>query len=77
MQTLGFKGFVRYIFALLFGKSERESTFETRKMFLFRFKSYFHSKDIQLLEFWNLKFYDVIIWLSMEQEIFITEWLRE
>ena len=53
MQTLGFKGFVRYIFAILFGKSEREreSTFETRKMFLFRFKSYFHSKDIQLLEF--------------------------
>ena len=43
------------------------------KKFLFLFKSYFCSWDIQVLEFYDLNFSDVIKSLSIKQEIYVTE----
>ena len=37
------------------------------------FKSSFRSWDIQALEFQNLKFHDIIKFLSMKQEVNFTE----
>ena len=37
------------------------------------FKSSFRSEDIQVLEFQNLKFHDIMKFLSMKQEVHFTE----
>ena len=67
------EGCVYYNFASLF-LSLKESTHGTgEKCFLFHFKSSFHSRENQILEFQILKFHDVIKFLSIKQEIHFTE----
>ena len=67
------KGCVRYIFANLFFKSKRGHLSNKEKYFLFHFKSSFRSQENQILEFYILKFHDVIKCLSIKQEIHFTE----
>ena len=43
------------------------------KCFLFNFKSSFRSRENQILEFYILKFHDVIKSLSIKQEIHFTK----
>ena len=45
-------GCVRYVLASLFFKSKREHLRNLEKWFLFHFKSSFHSRENQILEFW-------------------------
>ena len=67
------KGCVRYIFATLFFKSKLEYLSNWERCFLFHFKSFFHSQENQILEFYILKFHDGIKCLSTKQEIHFTE----
>ena len=61
-------------FLLVCFLSLNESTCQTRKnLFLFHFKSSFHSTENQILEFQIFKFHDVIKSLSIKQEIYFTE----
>ena len=46
--------------------SVKESTYQTRKSFLFHFKSSFRSRENQILEFYIFKFHDVIKCLSIK-----------
>ena len=64
-----FKGCVRYIFTSLFFKPKLERLSNWERCFLFHFKSSFLSQENQILEFYILKFYDVIKWLSIKQEM--------
>ena len=57
------KGCIQHIFAVLIFNPEREN-FEN-KCFLFPFKSSLCSSDIQMLEFWELKFHDLIEFQSI------------
>ena len=67
------KGCVHHIFAKLFFKSKREHLGNKEKCFLFYFKSFFCSRENQLLEFKIFKFHDVIKSLSIKQGIHFTE----
>ena len=61
-------------FLLVCFLSLNESTCQTGKdVFLFHFKSSFRSQENQILEFYILKFHDVIKCLSIKQEIRFTE----
>ena len=66
------EGCVHYIFASLFFKSKRQHSWNCGKCFLFHFKSSFHSRENQILEFQIFKFHDVIKYLSIKQEIHFT-----
>ena len=68
-----FKGCVCYIFASLFFESKLEHLSNWERCFLFHFKSSFLSQKNQILEFYILKFHDVIKCLSIKQEIHFTE----
>ena len=72
-ELLNFKGCVYYIFASLFFKSKLEHLSNCERCFLFLFKSSFHSQENQILEFYILKFDDIIKCLSIKQEIHFTE----
>ena len=67
------KGYVRGIFYILIFKSKREHFWNYQKCILFHFKSSLRSWYIQILEFYNPKCYDILKWLSMKQEIRVTE----
>ena len=67
-----FKGCVRYIFAGLFFKSKLEHLSNCERCLLFHFKSSFSFQENQMLEFYILKFHDVIKCLSIKQEIHFT-----
>ena len=67
------KGCVRYIFASLFFKSKLGHLSNREGCFLFQFKSSFRSQENQILEFYILKFHDVIKCLIIKQEIHFTE----
>ena len=73
MEDAIFKGCVCYICASLFFLSLNKSTFQTRKNFLFHFKSSFRSCENQILEFYIFKFHGIIKCLSIKQEIHFTE----
>ena len=61
-------------FLLVCFLSLKESTCEIRtNVFLFNFKSSFRSQENQILDFWILKFYDVIKCLIIKQEIHFTK----
>ena len=62
------KGCVRYIFASFFFKSKLEHLSNWERCFLFDFKGSFRSQENQILEFYILKFHDVIKCLSIKQE---------
>ena len=66
LKVLSDTYFVFYFFSL------KKNTFESRKMFLFCFKSSFCSCHIQILEFQSLKFHDVMICLTMKHEMYFT-----
>ena len=67
------KGCVRYIFASLF-LSLNESTWQTEKnVFYFTFKSFFRSRENQILKLCIFKFHDVIKCLIIKEEIHFTE----
>ena len=60
-------------FLLVCFLSLNENTCQTRKKnFLFHLKSLFRSQENQILEFYVLKFHDVIKCLSIKQEIHFT-----
>ena len=59
--------------AKLFFSSKREFLPNWEKCFLFHFKSSFHSRENQILEFCIFKFHDVIKCLSTKEEIHFTE----
>ena len=59
------KGCAHYIFASLFFKSKQE--------YFISLKSFFRSRENQILEFYIFKFHDVIKCLSTKQEIRFTE----
>ena len=62
------------IFLLICFLSLKKSIFESKKnVFLFSFKSSFCSGKIQVLEFWKLKFYDVMKYMSMKKEMRFTD----
>ena len=61
-----------YIFANLFFKSKREYLSNYKKK-LFYFKCSFLSRENHILEFYILKFHNVIKCLSIKQEIHFTE----
>ena len=65
------KGCVHYIFANLFFKSKRDTCQTRKNVFYFTSKPLFVLKKI--LEFYVLKFHDVIKCLSIKQEIHFTE----
>ena len=50
-SDVSIKDHVRYIFASLFYKSEREHLSDKEKCFLFHFESYFRSLENQVLTF--------------------------
>ena len=62
-----------YISTSLFFKSERKHLSNEEKCFLFHFKSFFRSREDQMLELYIFKFYGVIKYLSIKQEIHFTE----
>ena len=59
------KSCVHYIFASLFFKSKLEHLSNWERCFSFHFKSSFCSQENQILEFYILKFHDVIKCLSI------------
>ena len=70
----GFKGCVYYIYASLFFKSKPKHLSNQEKCFLFHFKSSFPSRENQMLEFYNVKFHDVIKCLMKFDEMkFVNE----
>ena len=70
-----FKGCVHCIFTRLILKSKREHLWNLEKCFLFHFKSSFHSRENQSLEFKIFKFHDVIKCLSIKQGTYFTKQL--
>ena len=68
-----FKGCVCDIFASLFFKFIGEHFGNKEKCFLFYFKSSFHSRENQILEFKIFNFHDVIKCLSIKQGTHFTE----
>ena len=61
------------MFANLIFNSKLEHLSNWERCFLFHFKSSFRSQENQILEFYILKFHDVIKCLSIKQEIRFTE----
>ena len=73
LKKLSLKSCVRYISASLFFKSKRKQLSNYEKCFLLHFKSFFRSRENQILEFYIFKFHDVIKCLRIKQEIHFTE----
>ena len=67
------KGCVCYIFASLFFKFKLEHLSNWERCFLFHFRSSFRFQKNQILEFYILKFHDVIKCLSIKQKLHFTE----
>ena len=69
------EGCVPYIFAGFLFKTESEYLWNLEKYFSFHLKSSCLSQENYVLEFYILKFHDVIKWLTIKQELYFTEWL--
>ena len=62
------KGYDKYIFAMLFFKSKRKHFWNYENVFI-SLQKHFSFFRYSKLEYQNLKFNDVIKWVSMKQEI--------
>ena len=61
-------GYIAIVAYITLSLSVKETTYATRKHFLFGFKSSFPSQENQSTEFYIFKFHDVIKCLRVKQE---------